>query len=171
MLEDKGFSELSKIGFIYDFQIIDINGNIRDSWSVHNLVPTVGMNYILSTAFAGGAAASTWYIGLFSDNYTPLVGDTAATAAYSTNEYTGYTSATRGALTAGAITAGVWSNTASPFDFTFNAGGTIYGAFLSSTSTKTATTGTLASAARFSTSKTLASGEVLRVTAGITLSN
>lgn len=171
MLENNSFSELSKIGFVYDFQLIDINGNVKDSWSVHNLVPTVGMNYILSTAFAGGAAASAWYIGLFSDNYTPLVTDTSATAAYSTNEYTGYTNATRGALTAGAITTGTWSNTAAPFDFTFNTTGTIYGAFLSSTSTKTGATGTLASAARFSASKTAGSGEILRVTAGITLSN
>jgi hypothetical protein len=120
---------------------------------------------------AGGAAVSSWYIGLYSGNYTPVITDTAATFPGSATEFTGYTNATRGALTAGAVSGGAWSNTATPFDFTFNTGGTIYGGFISSASAKSATTGTLLSAVKFSASKTVASGEILRITAGITLSN
>lgn len=167
----EAFSTLSKIGFVYTFQHFDEDMHLVDEWSEHNLVPTEGMNYILNAALAGGSASSTWYIGLFSGNYTPVIGDTMATFPGNATEFTGYTNSTRGTLTAGAVASGAWSNTASPFDFTFNASGTIYGAFLSSVSTKSATTGTLLSATRFAASKTVGSGEILRVTAGITLSN
>ena len=49
-------------------------------------------------------------------------------------------------------------------DFTFNAGATIYGAFLASTATINGTTGVLMSAARFATQRVVASGDQLLLT-------
>jgi hypothetical protein len=56
------------------------------------------------------------------------------------------------------------TNSASRASFVFNATKTIYGAFLVSASAKSATTGTLFSAARFSTSKSVESSDELLLT-------
>jgi hypothetical protein len=56
------------------------------------------------------------------------------------------------------------TNSASRASFVFNATKTIYGAFLISNSTKGGTTGTLFSAARFATAKSVESGDELLLT-------
>ena len=48
---------------------------------------------------------------------------------------------------------------------------TIYGGYITSASTKSATTGSLISTAKFSTSKAVESTDVLNITATITLAN
>jgi hypothetical protein len=147
------------------------NGVLIDEWEDHNIIPTQGLNHILSVTCNGGAQVATWYVGIFEGNYTPVAGDTMATFVASSTETTAYTEAARPAWVEATPAAGSTTNSASKAEFTMNATKTIYGAFLSSTATKAGTTGTLLSASRFATAKTADSGDILRVTVTMTLTS
>jgi hypothetical protein len=135
---------------------------------VHNLIPTEGLNYMLGAALTGVTQSSLWYIALFEGNYTPIAGVTAATFPAAATESTAYDEAARVAWTAGSISAGSVSNTASKAVFTMNATKTIYGIAQTSVSTKSATTGTLVSVARFAAAKSVVATDVLNVTSTLT---
>lgn len=135
---------------------------------VFNLIPTEGLNYMLGTSLTGVAQSSTWYIALFEGNYTPVAGVTAATFPADATECTAYTEASRVTWTPGAISGGSVSNTASKAVFTMNATKTVYGIAQTSVATKSATTGTLISVARFSVAKSVVSTDVLNVTSTLT---
>lgn len=161
----------SKIGFIYTFQCFDIEGRLKWEFEEANLIPDEGRDYMMNAALNGGAQFSTWYVGLYSGNYTPVATDTAATFVASATEITtAYSETTRVALVDGALAAGLWANVASPASFTFTAASTVVrGGFITSVAAKSATTGVLLSAVLAGTAKTVLAGEVLKVTTGLSL--
>lgn len=139
--------------------------------TVKNLVPTEGLNHILSVILKGGTQVPTWYIALFEGNYTPVLGLTAATFAANATECTAYDAANRVTWVGGSVSGGAVSNAASLAEFVMSAAKTVYGCALLSASTKGATTGTLLSAVRFSTAKVLEDNDTLDVGVGLTLVN
>jgi len=151
------------VGGMYTGQIIR-DGKVIDEFEDHNIVVNEGLNSLLNVYFAGSSAITTWYLGLFEGNYTPTATVTAATITAASTETTAYTSATRPEWTEAAASGQAITNSASRASFVFNATKTIYGAFLVSNSTKSATTGTLFSAARFASSKSVESGDELLLT-------
>jgi hypothetical protein len=160
----------ARMGFTYTVEHIR-GGVVIDRETVHNLMPTQGLNLVQSILFKATAVPATWYIGLFEGNYTPLAADTAATFVASATECTAYDEATRVAFVPGTVSAGALDNAASRAEFTFNATKTVYGGFISSISTKSSTSGSLLSAVKFASPKSLTSGDVLRVTAGHTFAS
>jgi hypothetical protein len=74
---------------VYTGQIIR-KGIIIDEFEYSNLVVNQGLNYLLGSALAGGSQITTWYIGLFSGNYTVLSTDTASSIASNSTEVTAY---------------------------------------------------------------------------------
>lgn len=145
------------------------DGKIIDTWESRNLIVNQGLNHILDVALHATAATATWYIGVFEGNYTPLATDTAATIVASSTECTAYTEGVRQTYNEAAAAAQVTTNSASKATFTFNATKTIYGAFLSSVSTISATTGVLLAADRAATAKAVTSGDQLLITYAVTL--
>jgi hypothetical protein len=139
-------------------------GELIGQESAHNLVVNQGLNHILNVVFNAATQVTTWYVGLFEGNYTPVAGDTAATFPSNATESTAYGESTRPAFVEAASTAQSITNSANKAEFTMNATKTIYGAFLSSVSTKGGTTGTLAAAARFASSRSVVAADLLRVT-------
>ena len=137
----------------------------------NNIIPTEGRNHILDTELHATSQVTTWYIAPFEANYTPVAGDTAATFPASATESTAYAEATRVAFVEAAASAGSTSNTANKAEFSINATKTMYGAFMTSVSTKSATTGTLLSAALFAASRAVISGDLLRITSTISLTS
>lgn len=155
---------------VYHGKIIR-DGKIIDEFESPNLVVTEGLNHLLSIELAAGTQITTWSLGIFEGNYTPVATVTAATITAASTECTAYTQSTRQTWTPGAVSAGAVSNSASPATFTFNATKTIYGAFLVSNSTKSATSGTLFSASAFSSSKAVSSGDQLLLTYSFSVSS
>lgn len=151
------------VGGMYRGQIIR-DGKIIDEFEDHNIVVNEGLNHILNVEFNGLTQVGTWYVGIFEGNYTPVASVTAATIASASTECTAYTSSTRPEYVEATSTAQSITNAASRASFVFNATKTIYGAFLVSTSTKSGTSGVLFSAARFSSSKAVESGDELLLT-------
>lgn len=161
--------EHAKAGFVYTVETIR-NGEVVDTEVIHNLIPTEGINYLIGAGLKGATPVTSWYVGLFEGDYSPVAGDTMATFPGNATECTAYVETARPALTLGTVSGGTVDNTASKAEFTGNATGKLVkGGFISSVPTKGATTGVLVSAVRFTTPKSLDAGSTLRVTAGFSI--
>jgi hypothetical protein len=155
---------------VYHIKCHDKDGNLKWQADSKNLVVNAGLAYMAGTALTSVAQITTWYIGLYgaAASNTPAAGDTMSSHAGWT-EVVPYSNATRVAATfATATTANpsVVTNSASPASFTINATSTVGGAFLTSGSAKSGTTGTLFSAADFGSpgDRSVVSGDSLSVT-------
>src|SRR3990172_633325 len=157
-------------GCLYEAEVLR-DGELIGATYGHNIIPTEGRNHILDTELHATSRVTTWYIAPFEANYTPVAGDTAATFPASATESTAYAEATRVAFVEAAASSGSTSNTANKAEFSINATKTMYGAFMTSVSTKSATTGTLLSAALFAASRAVISGDLLRITSTISLTS
>lgn len=158
------------VGGVFHGQIIR-DGKVIDEWEDHNLAVDQGLNALLDIMFHGSTQITTWSLGLFEGNYTPVAGVTAATIASAATECTAYDETTRQEFTEAAAASKSITNSASKATFTFNATKTIYGAFLISDGTKGGTSGTLFSAARFSSSKSVVDDDQLLLTYTFTASS
>ena len=127
-----------------------------------NLVVTLGRNALLDNTFNAAAGSVNWYVGL-KDTGTVVAADTMASHA-GWAELTIYSNATRPAWTKnGAASAGAMSNSSSKASFNINATDDVYGALMSSDSTKGGTTGTLYGAGDFTAPRGVISGDTLNI--------
>lgn len=161
-----GMANEMKIRTHWEVECRDAEGNLKWAESRENLVTTEGLNDVLNKYFKGSTYTAAWYVGLKGAG-TIAIGDTAASHA-GWSENTTYSEGVRQTLTLGTVSAASVNNSASKAVFTINGAATIAGAFLISNSTKGGTTGTLYSAADFSSSRTLASGDTVTVTVTLT---
>ena len=136
-----------------------------------NVIPTEGLNHILSAVVAGGSQVLTWYVALFEGNVTPGASLTAATFTSTTTECTAYDEATRVEFKEGAASGGVIDNAANRAIFTMNATKTVYGGALISNSGKSNTSGVLLAAARFAAPRNVVGADELSVRYTLTLTS
>jgi len=162
--------EEAKATGVYHVECHDKDGNLKWSADTKNLVVNAGLAYMAGTALTSVTQITTWYIGLYGAgaSNTPAAGDTMSSHAGWT-EVTEYSNATRVAatfVTATTANPSVVTNAASPATFNINGTTTVGGAFLTSGSAKSGTTGTLFSAADFAApgDRSVVSGDVLSVT-------
>lgn len=160
---------------VYKIQCHDANGNLKWEDENHNLVVNVGLQDMNAKYFTGSAYTAAWYLGLYGSGSTnnPAAGDTMSSHAGWT-EVTAYSQSTRPACTFGVPTTAnpsVATNSASAATFSINGTTTVGGAFLTSNNTKGGTTGTLFSAADFSSpgDRSVVSGDTLTVTYTLSL--
>lgn len=153
----------------YTVECLDAQGNVKWSETIKNLVVTVGKNFMLDETFAGVSYNATWYLGLVDGASSPTYDATDTMASHAGwSEFTGYSNSTRPAPTWSSAASGSKATTATSFNI--NATGTVAGAFLTTNSTISGTTGTLFSAGNFTGgSRTVASGDTLNVTYTLTL--
>jgi len=164
------FNEKAKAGGIFTVQCFDKEGNLKWTEENHNLVVNVGLQDMNAKYFSGSSYTAAWYIGLYGAgaSNTPAASDTMSSHAGWT-EVVAYSQATRPACTFGTATTAdpsVITNTASPATFSINGTTTVGGAFLTSNSTKSGTTGTLFSASDFQSpgDRSVVNGDTLTVT-------
>lgn len=164
----------------FTIQCYDKDGKLKWEDENHNLVVNQGLQYMCGTALTSVTQLTTWFIGLYgasgtnSPNATDTMASHGAQGAGGWTEVVPYSNATRPACTfATATTANpsVATNTASVAAYSINATSTIGGAFLVSNSTKSGSTGTLFSAADFSSpgDRSVVSGDTLNVTYTLSL--
>jgi len=154
----------------YHVQCHDKDGNLKWTAESKNLVVNVGLQYMAGTSLDGTTARITaWYLGLYGPGASnaPAAGNTMDSHS-SWTEVVPYSNATRVAATfAVATTANpsVVTNVASPAVFNINDTATVGGAFLTSGSAKSGTTGTLFSAADFGSpgDRSVVNGDTLSV--------
>ena len=162
--------EEAKATGLFEIKCHDKDGNLKWEAQSKNLVVNAGLAYMAGSALTSVTQITTWYLGLYGAgaSNTPAAGDTMSSHAGWT-EVVAYSNATRVAATfATATTANpsVVTNTASPAVFNINGTTTVGGAFLTSGSAKSGTTGTLFSAADFGSpgDRSVVSSDTLSVT-------
>lgn len=159
----------AKMGFTYTVDVLHPDGSVSQAETSHNLIPDEGVAHTMGVLFKSSTQVATWYIAIYEGNFTPAGSITAATFPALATECTAYTPSTRPEFVEGAVAGGAVDNSASRAEFTMTADKTIYGGVITSASAKSATTGVLISAVRFTSPKVVATGDVLRVTAGNSL--
>ena len=162
--------EDAKATGLFEIKCHDKDGKLKWEAQSKNLVVNVGLAYMAGSALTTTTPITTWYLGLYGAgaSNTPAAGDTMSSHAGWT-EVVAYSNATRVAATfATATTANpsVVTNSASPATFNINGTTTEGGAFLTSGSAKSGTTGTLFSAADFGSpgDRSVVSSDTLSVT-------
>ena len=153
--------------------------HFRDGKLIHscdqggNTFTTEGLNYLLDIIFGttSKAGSAIWYVGIFKNNVTPALGDTAATKLGANGSYgecqdADYDSpaTNKPAYTIAAAASSSCTNAASAASFTIAASITVYGAFLGTGAAKTDTTGKLMCAKKFTSSRAVIDNDVLAVT-------
>jgi len=166
--------QLSVTGY-YGVKCLDVDGNVKWEEGFSNIVVNVGKIDLLTQYFKGSAYTAAFYLGLVDNagftTYAP--GDTMSSHA-GWAESVAYSNATRPAVTFGTATAsggssnpgvaGTGTLVSNAVTFNINATATILGAFLTTDSTKSGTTGTLYSAGSFAVSRAVILGDSLLVT-------
>ena len=146
-------SEDAKATGLFEIKCHDKDGNLKWEAQSKNLVVNVGLAYMAGSALTSVTQITSWYVGLYgaASSNNPAAADTMSSHAGWT-EVVAYSNATRVAttfVTATTANPSVVTNSASPATFNINGTTTVGGAFLTSGSAKSGTTGTLFSAADF----------------------
>ncbi len=158
---------------IFDVVCRDRAGNVVWTRHAHNMLTTAGANLYLTDTITSGVSSPTWYVGLLYGSSAPTFAttDTLASNGWSPAAEvttTQVTNSTRPAFTAGSVSAGSVSNSASVAVYTGNATVTLQGLFMANNSTLDGTTGTLLGEATF-TAAPIASGYTINVTVTVTV--
>ena len=175
LIQNGGMNDAASAKGVYKIQCRDKDGNLKWEAESKNLVVNVGLQDMNAQYFTGSSYTAAWYLGLYGAgaSNTPAASDTMASHAGWT-EITPYSNANRPACTFGTPSTAnpsVATNSASAATFNINATATVGGAFLVNNSTKGGSTGTLYSAADFSSpgDRAVVSGDTLTVTYTLSL--
>jgi len=181
MMEDGGLylpAAKVTVGGVFQHWINDDKEGIQFD---PNIVVNEGLDHILDATLSNGTQNSTWYVGIFGNNYTPAAADTADGGGTPANSFwasgqadevtTQYTEGARPTWTDAGVTSQAVSNTASPAVFTFGTADNVYGAGLVSTNTKAGTTGILMAASKFAAVRAMLISDVLNVTYSFTIAD
>ena len=145
--------EDAKATGLFEIKCHDKDGNLKWEAQSKNLVVNAGLAYMAGTALTSVTQITTWYLGLYgaAASNTPAAADTMSSHAGWTEvvDYSNGTRVTATFVTATTANPSVVTNSASPAVFNINGTATVGGAFLTSGSAKSGTTGTLFSAADF----------------------
>ena len=158
-----------RAGGVFHVKCFDKDGSLKWEEENHNLVVNEGLQYMVNTALDATAQTTLWYLGLYGAGATnsPAAGDTMLSHGGWTENVT-YSQATRPQCvfgTASLADPSVISNSASVAVFSINGTTTVGGAFLTSSNTKSGTTGILFSASDFTGGdRAVISGDTLNVT-------
>ncbi len=135
-----------------------------------NIWTTQGMAWALNVLFGSTPKPTAIYGGIFKNNVTPALGDTAAVKLGASGDYgecqdADYSPATNrpGYITVNTTTATI-TNSASPLSFTMVQAFTIYGAFLTTRQAKTDTTGVLVCAKKLASARVVEAADVIAIT-------
>lgn len=151
---------------VHHFECFDADGNLKWTETVENLTTNVGLNEMLTQFWKGSAYSASFFVGLKLAG-TIAAGDTMGSHGGWT-ESAAYSNATRPALTLGTVASQSVDNSASKAVFNINATATIAGAFVTTNSTVSGTTGILIGASDFAASRSVQNLDTLNVTVTLT---
>lgn len=136
-----------------------------------NRIVNVGLDDYLDKYWKGSTYTAAHYVGLTDSTPTDAAGDTMSSHAGWT-EVTAYSEGARQTLTLGSVSSQSVDNSASTADYTASGSTTVGGAFITTDSTKSGTSGTLITVGAFSGGdKSLTTSDTLSVTATLTMAD
>ncbi|WP_405118744.1 hypothetical protein [Pseudomonas leptonychotis] len=160
---------LKVLGFRHEFEIYDKATGILLSREVKlNRIPQAGIGFLIQSPFGELPPISTFYCGLFRNNFVADSSTSAADIPAVMGELVDYSEATRPLWERAYDGAGTQDNSASKAIFTPTADRQVYGSFIVSNPTKGANSGLLLSVVRFATAKNLTIGQEAKLVCGLT---
>lgn len=160
--------DLGRLRGRFDVEIMHKDGSV-EKVAVENTIANVGKNKMLDVMFHADTQVATWYVGLVDNlGWTAFAATDTMGAHAGWAEATQYNEATRPAWPEDAAASQSITNTVVA-QFTMNATKTIKGIFLTSDSAKSGTAGTLWCGTAFSSTVSVVSGDVIKVTYTVTL--
>lgn len=151
---------------IWTINCYDRYGMLKWGETKKNLITTEGLNHILETELNGGTQEVNWYIGLKGVGAVDAADNMLTHPGW--GEINGYSQGTRPQLVLGSAVAGSIDNSANKAIYSISSTNTIAGAFISSDSTKSGTTGVLYGVVDFIVSRDVISGDTLEVAVTMT---
>lgn len=140
------------------------DGKLKQKIDITNGITNVGKDHALGVIFNAVTQVSPWYIGLIDNSgFTALAAADTMGSHAGWNEFTTYSEATRQEWVEGAASSQSITN-ATPSTFSINGSGTVKGIFVTSSNTKSGTTGTLWSTGLFSSNIAVVNGDSLKIT-------
>lgn len=141
-----------------------VGHTLRDEWELRNAAVTVGLNYLLDAGFRNQTVVTAWYIGLIDNSgFSALSAADTMSSHAGWSEFTDYDEAARQAWTIANAAASGSLATSTAASFTISATGSVRGMFLTSSSTKSGTTGTLWATATESSGRSVVDNQSLEV--------
>lgn len=141
-----------------------IGKQLRDEWELRNAAVTVGLNYLLDAGFRNQTVVTAWYIGLINNSgFSALSAADTMSSHAGWTEFTDYDEATRQAWTIANAAASGSLATSTAATFTISATGSVRGMFLTSSNTKSGTTGTLWATATEGSGRSVVDDQSLQV--------
>lgn len=153
----------------YDIECYGADGKLKWSDYFYNIVVNTGLDDSLDKQFKASSYTASWYVGLTDGTPTVAAADTMSSHA-GWVEVTAYDESVRQTLTLGTVASQSVDNSASKATFTISTNSTtVGGCFVTTSSTKSGTTGTLYGAGAFTAGdKSLDDGDTLNVTVTLT---
>ena len=162
-----------KIGFKNRYTILckDKDGNFKWQEDIYNIVPTVGLNYIIDSMFRLGLSAPSLYAGLMGATSVTAALDTMTShAGWTENE--SYSESARGLFVFSAASSGSTGSSGNMILLTINATTTVGGIFVClGSSVKGGTDGVIMGESAFTSDKDLISGDQIFITASFTVTS
>lgn len=158
-------------GMVYTVEHLDRYGNTKSVEQAFNIIPNVGLDYILGSSFKGVSQYSSWYLGAYTAARTPVATDTMTTLMADCSEDTVYTvvAGARQTIAFPAVDTGVLTTVDYPNTLVFPGASTIRGLFVTSNVTRGSNAGLLVSAVLLPSPKVMAALESLKVVVGFAL--
>lgn len=160
-----------KLGFVYDLDFLDENGDCFASWpGKKNLMNDESLAYAIAAAYGGGPQFSSFYIGAYTNNRAPLSTDTSANIP-EFGEITSFAEVTRQLWNRGNLIGSMYDSSDNPTILTATVDVTISGVLMSTDITPGGVGGKLISAFLGESPELLKAGRSLSVPASIALEN
>ena len=154
------------------WEVVCYDSNGAEKWREENknLVTTVGLNDVLTKYLKGSSYTAAWYVGLAGAGTKAAADIMSSHAGWAV--VADYSESVRQTLnlsgSAGTPSAGSCTNSDNKAAFSINGTATVAGAFITDSSTKSGTSGTLYGVVDFSSSRSVISGDTLTVTVTLT---
>lgn len=162
-------TDTSRVGFVWDGELVGPDGEILQRGTDTNIIPQVGIDFLVSLIRGTGTPNSGWYVGVGEGDYVPTSNITSAGLQSQVGESTAYSETERPLWDNTYDGVSIITNLDSRAEFSFTAAKRLHTGFLVANSTKGSAAGTLLSIARFMTPYDVPAGSTFRLGVSITL--
>lgn len=159
----------SRVGFVWEGEIVGPDGQVLQRGKTKNIIPQVGIDFLVSLIRGTGVPVSGWYVGVGEADYVPTSGITSAGLQSQVGESQAYSESERPLWDNTYDGVSIITNLDSRAEFSFTTAKRLYTGFLVANSTKGSAAGQLLSIARFMTPYDVPAGSTFRLGVSITL--
>lgn len=161
--------ETTRLGFVWEGAVVGPDGRALQRGKTKNIIPQVGIDFLVSLIRGTGTPVSGWYVGVGENDYVPTPSITSAGLQSQVGESQAYSESDRPLWDNTYDGVSILTNLDSRAEFSFTAAKRLHTGFLVANSTKGSAAGQLLSIARFQTPYDVPAGSTFRLGISITL--